>query len=363
MTGIYQIIEELNESNGSNHKMDVLKKHKDNDLLKRVLKMSYDKVAFTYGLSLRSLGEVTPAAGAPLMTLSEALDVLEREHAPRKVTGNAAIARASQVASLLDEKDREVFLKVINRDLRINMGRSNINKVFKDLIVKPVYMRCGVYNEKTAKKFNPEGSFVQLKADGTYREFNVQQGIGVTCTSRQGEEYDYPRINEALLETGLNGVFFGELTVYRNGVLLDRATGNGILRKNEIPDDCIVVFDCWDVVTHEEYSAAKNKVKGSTPYFARWAMVKKHLPDHTHNPCEPGASPVRAIECREVQTIQEALQFTAEVMNRGLEGTIIKERPGDLSRRDQPAAAEAQAGDRRGCARDRLPRRHARHGA
>ncbi len=320
---ISDIIDELNANNGTNHKMDVLKKHKDNALLQRVLKMTYDKATFTYGVSLRSIGNVEEAKG--VMTLEEALNVLEWELSTREVTGNSAIERLQSIAAQLDFQDQGVFLKVINRDLRINMGRSNINKVFKGLIVKPIYMRCGVYNEKTAKKFNPEGAFVQLKADGTYREFLVENGK-VNCVSRQGEEYIYPHIDEALRETGVDAAFFGELTVYRDGKLLDRATGNGILRKNEIPDDCKVVFDCWDVVSLKEYNNAINKVKGTTPYVNRWTVVKKLFPDHTHDPCAPGATPVRAIECIEVNDMSEALKFTAEVMNRGLEGTIIKER-------------------------------------
>lgn len=324
-TTIHDIIEELNASNGTNHKMDVLRKHKDNELLKRVLKMTYDRAAFTYGVTMRHT-DVSPEEFATenTLTLTAALDLLENRLANRAVTGNAAFDLIDCILRGMDTPENaQIVAKVINRDLRINMGRSNINKVFKDLIVKPVYMRCGIYNDKTAAKFDPTGAFVQLKADGTYREFNVQQGVGVTCVSRQGEEYNYPEINDTLMAIGVNGVFFGELTVYRDGALLDRATGNGILRKTEIPDDCKVVFDCWDVVTLDEYAGAKNKVKGKAPYHARWKMVRKMFPGHT---ADPLTNPVRAIECVEVNTIQEALKFTAEVMNRGLEGTIIKER-------------------------------------
>lgn len=325
---ISAIIDEVNASNGTNHKLDVMKAHKGNKLLARVLKMTYDKVAFTYGISLKALRSIDNDRGVGSMSLTDILDVLETDFATRNVTGNDAADLLDKLTRNAEDKETAVILlKIINRDLRINMGRSQINKVFGALIIKPVYMRCGTYNEKTAKKFKTEGAFVQLKADGSYREFNVQQDIGVTCQSRQGEDYDYPEINEALIETGLNGVFFGELTVYRDGVLLDRATGNGILRKNEIPDDCTVVFDCWDIVTLQEYADAKDKIKGKAPYWARWRMVQKHLPDHTHNPFDgDGGSPVRAIECIEVNNISEALAFTARVMNDGLEGSIVKER-------------------------------------
>jgi len=45
---VYKIFEELNLDNGTTYKIDVLKKHSDNELLKRVFKMALDKVAFNY---------------------------------------------------------------------------------------------------------------------------------------------------------------------------------------------------------------------------------------------------------------------------------------------------------------------------
>ena len=324
MTTISEIIAELNADNGTNYKMDVLRKHVDNDLLQRVLKMTYDKASFTYGiLPNQAVKRSNPMAPKKdTVSLEQALNALDREFVTRTVTGNAAKYRLGDLLNALSNEEGEVFYKIVNRDLRINMGRSNINKVFKGLIVKPVYMRCGTYNEKTSKKFDASNAIVQLKADGTYREFSVENGQ-VTCVSRQGEEYDYPEINAVLTKHPLSAVYFGELTVYRDGVLLDRATGNGLLRKDEFPDNCKVVFDCWDCVGQSEYSRAVNKIKGKVPYNKRWQIVQRLFPNHTANPL---TNPVRAIESINVTNMTDALKFTAEVMNRGLEGTIIKER-------------------------------------
>lgn len=324
---ITAILDKLNESNSLNHKIEVLKTQKTNKVFKGLLKMTYDKVAFSYGITLKKVTLPKSAYGTGPLCLIDILDVLESEFATGNITGNEAAERLEfLLKNAEDAETADIILKVINRDLRINTGRSTINKVYGALIVKPVYQRCGTYGEKVAKKFNAKGAFVQLKADGSYREFNVQQGLGVTCVSRQGEEYSYPEIEEALMGYRLTGVFIGELTVYRDGVLLDRATGNGILRKNEIPENCRVVFDCWDVVSIAEYNNAKIKIKGTTPYHARWSVIKKYMPDHTHDPSKPGSSPCRAIECEEVNDISEALRFTARVMGEGLEGSIIKER-------------------------------------
>jgi len=45
---IAEIIEELNLENGSNYKLKILQKHKENLLLQRVLKMTYDGVKYNY---------------------------------------------------------------------------------------------------------------------------------------------------------------------------------------------------------------------------------------------------------------------------------------------------------------------------
>jgi len=325
MNNIYSIIEELNENNGSNHKKEVLLRHKDNELLKRVLKMTYDKATFTYGITLKNVDHPGfERESTYKRSLSEVLDYLENEFVTRNITGNNALDVMSELLFSLSIDDRRVLHGIINRDLRINMGRSNINKVFPDLIVKPAYMRCGMYNEKTSKKFNAKGAFVQLKADGTYREFNVDGGE-VSCVSRSGEIYDYPFINEVLIAANYEGVFFGELTVYRDGKLLDRSTGNGLLKKDDFPEDCTIVLDLWDVVSHKEYANAKKKVKDGcvTPYVDRWNKLNELFPDHT---ADYTTNPVRCIESIEVDTISEALSFTSTVMNMGLEGSIIKER-------------------------------------
>jgi hypothetical protein len=55
MNNIKAIIEEINLQNGSNYKIDILKKHSENELFKRVLKMTYDNVIFTYGITMKNV--------------------------------------------------------------------------------------------------------------------------------------------------------------------------------------------------------------------------------------------------------------------------------------------------------------------
>ena len=319
---IYDIIQELNQDNGTNYKMGVLRKHADNETLKRVLKMAYDKVAFTYGISVAGMERPDVSRPHPAgsdMDLEFALDYLEDKLASRAVTGNDARALLSGILKDLGGEDGTVIYGIINRDLRINMGRSNINKVFKDLIVKPVYMRCGLFNADTRGKINPKGAYVQLKADGTYREFTVENGE-VLCNSRSGEVYEYPVLND-ILRTYPDGHYIGELTVVIDGVTQDRATGNGLINSDEPPHDNIVL-DLWDYVTLEEYTNAANKIKGKTPYHARLARLVEIIGEEL----SPTPCPIRLIETYEVNTVAEALQHCARWMEMGLEGAIYKDR-------------------------------------
>jgi DNA ligase-1 len=318
---IYDIIQELNAENGSNYKMDVLRKHADNELLQRVLKMTYDKVDFTYGISIKSLntdmGDKNRDTTSHEKMLYHGLTLLEERIASRELTGHDARDAIQELLDISDFGSAHILLAVITRDLRINMGRSNINKVFKGLIVKPVYMRCELFNNGKKSKINPEGSFVQLKADGTYREFTVEN-TAVICNSRSGESYDYPLIN-AHLKYLEDGHYIGELTVrLADGTICDRATGNGLIKSMELPEGAEIVLDLWDYVTLEEYTGAANKIKGTTPYHERFATLVEYIGEDCPY--------ISVIETHIVNSIGEAMQHCVAWMEAGLEGGVWKDK-------------------------------------
>jgi DNA ligase-1 len=327
---IAAIINQLNENNGANYKMDVLREHADNKQLQRVLKMTYDKVDFTFGITSKTwditdimIGGETSGMGSfdPTdMDLDFALDILDTYFAQRKFTGHDARDAYRDLLYACDNATAFVIMGIINRDLRIGMGRSNINKVFKGLIVKPVYMRCGLFGEKTKSKINPENAFVQLKADGTYREFTVDGGE-VICNSRAGESYDYPLLNPTLCDYP-EGHYIGELTVVQAGKVLDRATGNGFIKSMKLPENAVIVLDLWDYVTLQEYTGAANKIKGTTPYWQRFENLKEIVGTSYDSSVMPM---IRIIETHRTNTVAEALAHCAAWMEAGLEGAIYKD--------------------------------------
>ena len=126
---IHQILAELNENNSTNHKLEVLKKYKDDEFLQLILKMTYDRVAYTYGVTLEQIAKFEPQEVEIPFDLEFALSSLSFNLATREKTGHAALQLASNLIGGLSKEDADVLKKVINRDLRINVGKTQINKV------------------------------------------------------------------------------------------------------------------------------------------------------------------------------------------------------------------------------------------
>jgi hypothetical protein len=310
---IYEIIKELNESNSTNYKTSVLRKHKDNKLLQKVLKMTYDTVVYNYGVSTKQIAKFEKNKDLEI-NFEESLELITENLCSRILTGHDALQFASNTINNLNKEDADVLKKIINRDIRINIGKTQINKVWKGLITKPCYMRCGVYGDKTAKQINYP-SIIQLKSDGTYREFTVENSI-VTSRSRSGEIYLNPIIFE-IISNFPDGVYVGELTV--KGIS-DRAKGNGLINSDNPPINDIIL-ELWDYITIQEYALAAKKDRKNpcvNTYETRWGNLKNIL---STTECKN----IKLIDSNIVNNIQEALQKTSEYMNAGFEGAVLKD--------------------------------------
>ena len=314
---ITAILEELNKENGSNYKLEVLRKHKENDLLKKVLSHTYDNVKYTYGITMKNIPNYTCTSKK---TLDEGLKSLVNLY-NRIHTGNNAIEFLTGVLSELNPSDALILEKVINRDLRINLGRTQINKIFPNLITKQTYMRCDVFSldkiidgkkkKGTASNISfKNGAFIQKKADGTFREFTVDSGM-VTSTSRSGENYEYPVIFKEM-KNYPNGVYTGELTV--KGIN-NRAESNGLINSLTPPHDDILL-ELWDYIETKEYNYAANKLKTNKVYKERFETLNKIVRNSKN---------VFVIESYIVNSIEEASNETTKWMNNGFEGAVLKD--------------------------------------
>lgn len=310
MYGIYEFLIEINESNSTNHKLQILNKHKNDETIQLILKMTYDKVRYTYGIKKVPEFQKFMTTSA---TLDMALNFLLIELSTRVLTGHTALNELTDILQRLSTTDANIILKILDRDLKIGIGKTQINKTWKDLVVDPPYMRCGIYSEKTSSKIKFP-AIVQLKADGMYQSVTVFDG-SVTFESRSGEERQFPTLQEQFSKLS-DGVYIGELLIPGT---LSRSEANGLLNSDNPPHEKIIM-QLWDCVTIEEYQDAKHTKKEieRLTYSQRFEKLIKHLQiNQSEN--------IKVIDYLNVETIQEALTQTSKWMTEGFEGSILKD--------------------------------------
>ena len=301
------ILNELNESNSSNYKLDILKKYKDNSELKKLLELTYNRNKYNFNVSKNCIIKDNPSIleSNGSKTVDELLSALEILGGGT-IRGNEAHQFVCNHLKCLDNDNKEIFLNVLGRDLKIGLNVKSINKVFKNLIPKPNYMRCAVLSEKTLKKINFP-AFIQLKMDGTYREIHVADGQ-VSGKTRSGEEYFNPVLFKEMMNFP-NGFYTGELTIEGES----RFTGNGLINSLNPPYEKIT-FTVWDYLTDEDYLE-----KSKTPYYSRFESLSDIIEKHKSNR-------VKLVPNHEVNSIDEALKYVSDWMEQGLEGGVLKDK-------------------------------------
>lgn len=348
---IKQIFDEIASESGNNAKIEILRKYQDNELLKRVLYMANSKRVKFY---LKQVPEYT-CDGNSTYTLSESLDMLKRI-ADREYTGHDAISFLKEILCGSTKDNAYIIERIIEKDCKIGMGTTFMNKVFKDLIEDTKYMGAKSYDIKLVKKLFEKGkiAYSQLKADGRYAA-TIIRGGEAEMESRSGERtvLTNSKLLTELSSFGDDIVLTGELTV--NGInskysgAAIRTVSNGIIaslidicskreeraevetlnkiakfeekhgqdyEKNSITfQEALdsIVYSVWDCVSVDEYYLGKSE----TPY-------DKRIEEITNLINNSNSTNIELIESKLVTTLKEAFEHFKEILDRGLEGTILK---------------------------------------
>ena len=341
---IKQIFDEIASTSGNNAKIEILGKYKDNELLKRVLYMANSKRVKFY---LKQVPEYT-CDGNSTYTLSESLNMLQKI-ADREYTGHDAINLLKEILCTSTNDDAYIIERIIEKDCKIGMGTTFMNKVFKDLIEDTPYMGAISFDEKKARAIFAKGKygFSQIKMDGRYCNAIIRGGE-VELESRSGET------------THVTGAkFLAELANFEDCVLNGELTMDGVPRYESngmiasIIDICgkkdertekehakkleafekkhgsfeqalnSIRFTVWDAITVDEYFNKSSKV----PYVKRLGNVERIIR-------EAGSTMVKMIESRVVHSYKEAMDHFQEVLATEVdgvpqEGTILKAFDGD----------------------------------
>ena len=333
---IKQIFDEIKNESSTKQKEVILGKHKDNELLKRVL---YSAESPRVKFYLKQIPQYTTTTNPTFGGLGAAIDALS-ELSSRRLTGHDGINHLTKVLSSLTEDEAFIVERIIDKDCKIGMGTTQINKVIPKLIEDTPYMGAKSFKVDLVNKLfeNGKKAYSQIKMDGRYCNAIVCGG-DVKLESRQGEEtlVEGAQFLKELknLPKNYELVFNGELTI--DGV--PRYESNGIIysiisiqkKLNEGKDATkdlkkledkhmsydkallSIRFTVWDVIGHDEYVAAKSVV----PYSQRLSILNSIL-------VETNTKLVSLIKSKVVSSYAEAMQCFVEAISENEEGTILK---------------------------------------
>lgn len=300
---ITDFLNELNASNSSNYKLEVLKKY-NNEIIKEFLSLVYDKVKYSYGI--KKVPEFqNNSETIDFNTIKNTFIALHN----RDLTGNKAI---DVIQTLLNNKTPEItriITCILDRDIHSGISTKQINKVHKKLITEFPYMRCSLMDKFKNIRFP---AMIQIKADGTYRTF-IKKGDSVQAFSRSGESYDHPKVYSALLNLP-DGAYIGELICNEvegaNSTEI-RYKSNGLLNSLTPPEN--VTFYMWDYLTLEEFENGNSK----TPYKERFEFVWR-LTESLES------DTLTVVRTRVIDNIEAANGYLNTWLKEGEEGAILK---------------------------------------
>lgn len=299
----------------SNKKIEMLKEHKDDALLKEIVRLTLDPFTNFY---IRKIPEYTSTFGT--MILSDAIDSLSML-SKRTYTGTAGIDWLKNILQHTLPDDALVIERIINRDLGCGVSTATANRVWPGLIAKYPVMLCSPYDEKLISKIIFP-AIVQRKEDGMRFNAVVLDG-NVTFFSRSGKAIDLLGNLESEFRVMASNdaiVYDGELLVLdERGNYLDRKVGNGILNKAvkgtiSVEEASRVVAVLWDHIGYNEFMEGS----GTTPYYARLAALSYEVDEFP-------TKKIRLVEKFLVSSLSQVQNIFEQQLSAGHEGIILKD--------------------------------------
>jgi len=332
------ILQELNENSSTNYKLDVLKKHKDNQDFKKVLYYTYNQDFNYYIKKIPSyINNDLDISYFNIKDMFDTLDMLRT----RTVTGNKAIDLLELTLTRLPKDLAYVLELIIGQDLKCNISTKSINKVFKDLIPVTPYMGAIIYDNKKAldifKKYGM--AYAEIKEDGRFANLIIKDDVSLV--SRNGKPtYIFGKLYNELFRvkefTHSDTVLTGELLV--NGY--NRLQGNGIILAISTINEKILFSEdsykdeqkflktygvdyktlqdqiyakVWDIIPYEFYLKGEFKVQRAERLQKLETLLNNIDSDS-----------LVLINYKVVYSLDQAKKFFKETLQQGLEGLILK---------------------------------------
>jgi DNA ligase-1 len=256
LESLQTFLDEMNESSSGNHKIAVIRKHIDNEFLKKVFHYTYNHFK-KYGVHTKVLKKNSSLVASD--NFYEDVFQLLDDLAENNLTGHAAIQTVNAFVNQLPKDQQKLIHYILDRDLRMGASLTSVLKVHPNIV--PIFKVTLAHPYSPSRvNFETEEWYGSRKLDGV-RCICRKEGNSVTFYSRNGKEFEtLGNIAEEVKKIPGNFVLDGEVCmVNENGAEDFQGIMKEFRRKNHtIKNPKFLVFDC---LTIEEFDNHKGKVK------------------------------------------------------------------------------------------------------
>jgi DNA ligase-1 len=254
MKEVCKILKAIEDTTSRNGKELILENNKDNTLLKFTLFFTYNPY-YIYGIGKKSLDMKNIAlVKNEFFSIFDLLDYLNFNNGGSK----ESIQKVHSFLATVSADERNLYERIILKDLGIGITEKTINKVFGNNFVPELNIQLGSkYEEKCLK-----GEFIIMqKLDGS-RLIAFKENNSITFMSRQGKIVDgLLGIEQCLLNLPIDNVVFdGELIAINdenlNSAELYKKTME-LSKPKGIKKD--LEYHIFDIIPVNEFKQGKSK--------------------------------------------------------------------------------------------------------
>lgn len=317
MSTVFEILEEIENTQGTKAKTEILKAHAANRRLVDVMQLTHNPyVNFYIGCIPENSSNNKQQNGSSDESLDSLLSAL-RQCMTGDLRGNAGKEYVSSILSEMSGLDHKWSCRIILKKLRLGIGDSTITKLWPGLLssfevslAKEVDWE--IENEKLVLK-TPINypARVEPKWDG-FRCIAVKVAGVVTLFARSGRVFDQAKKIDAFLEENMKDgwVLDGELM----GEEWNDTASIVSSKKNHKDDSGLFyhVFDCMEIDVWRSHGTSKQ-------YSERLDDIKKAISLDSSK-----KQPVKTASGKTVTCESELISFYEECIAIGYEGIMIK---------------------------------------
>lgn len=273
---LQNLVTELNSTNSTNAKKEILLKHKSNQFIKAVLYYTYNPF-MQYYVTPENLDKLYNDNLGAVKHYDDLFSLLQALY-QRDITGHLAINSVNDFVYRY-EPYKDLIYKIIGKDLEIRMGDTLINKVIPNLI--PTFdVALATDIEDVPVDFDhPYEWYASRKLDGVRCLAMIDNNGEVNLRSRQGNEFEtLDKIKDEIKSLGLtNAVLDGEICLMdANGNEDFQGIMKQIRRKNHtIANPKYIIFD---LLTLNEFLDKK----AASKYVERYTVLQNLIPKSKH---------------------------------------------------------------------------------